>query len=65
MTLCPYSSDELHDIHCVLEDLIAEATLLSPNIDVDEIIERLFDLTDHGERDPNKLRAGVLGRRHS
>ena len=40
MTLCPYSSDELHDIHCVLEDLIAEATLLSPNIDVDDIIER-------------------------
>ena len=61
MTLCPYSSDELHDIHSVLEDLIAEAKLSSPNMDVDDIIERLFDLTDHGERDPEKLRAAVFG----
>jgi hypothetical protein len=62
MTLCPYSSDELHVIHHVLEDCIAEAKQTSPNMDVDEIIERLFDLADHGERDPEKLRAAVFGR---
>ena len=28
--------------------------------DPEEIIERLFDLADHGERDPEKLRAAVL-----
>ena len=62
MTLCPYSSDELHEIHRVLEEIIAEAKQSSPNMDVDDIIERLFDLTNHGERDPNKLRAAVFGR---
>ena len=62
MTLCPYSSDELHDIHRVLEEIIAEAKQSSPNMDVDDIIERLFDRADQGERDPNKLRAAVFGR---
>jgi hypothetical protein len=60
MTLCPYNSDELHDIHSMLENLIDEAKLLVPNMDVDDIIERLFDLADHGERDPTRLRAAVL-----
>jgi hypothetical protein len=27
---------------------------------VDDIIERVFDLADHGERDPEKLRETVL-----
>ena len=62
MTLCPYSSDELHVIHRVLEEIIAEAKQSSPNMDVDDIIERLFDRADQGERDPNKLRAAVFGR---
>jgi hypothetical protein len=61
MTLCAYSSDELHEIHRVLEEIIAEAEQSSPNMDVDDIIERLFDLADHGERDPSKLRAAVFG----
>ena len=61
MTLCPYSSDELHEIHRVLEEIIAEAKQSSPNMDVDDIIERLFDRADQGERDPNKLRAAALG----
>ena len=61
MTLCPYSSDELHEIHRVLEEIIAEAKQSSPNMDVDDIIERLFDRADQGERDPGKLRAAALG----
>jgi hypothetical protein len=60
MALCPYSADELVDIQRVLDEIIAEAKQLSPGIDAEEIIERLFDLADHGERDPNKLRAAVL-----
>jgi hypothetical protein len=60
MTMCPYSSDELNELHRVLEEIIAEATQSWPHIDVDEIIERLFDLADHGERDPSKLRAAAL-----
>jgi hypothetical protein len=61
MTMCPYSSDELHELHRVLEEIIAEAKQSSPNMDVDDIIERLFDRADHGERDPEKLRAAVFG----
>ncbi len=60
MALCPYNADELVDIQRVLDEIIAEAKHLSPGIDAEEIIERLFDLADHGERDPDKLRAAVL-----
>jgi hypothetical protein len=60
MALCPYNADELVDIQRVLEEIIAEAKQVSPGIDAEEIIERLFDLADHGERDPDKLRAAVL-----
>jgi hypothetical protein len=60
MALCPYSADELIDVQRVLEEIIAEAKHSSPGIDAEEIIERLFDLADHGERDPDKLRAAVL-----
>ena len=62
MTMYSYSSEDLHELHCVLEEIIAEAKQSSPNIDVDEIIERMFDRADHGERDPDKLRAAVFGR---
>lgn len=61
MTMYSYSSEDLHALHRVLEEIIAEAKQSSPNIDVDEIIERMFDLADHGERDPGKLRAAALG----
>jgi hypothetical protein len=62
MALCPYSAEELVEVQRILEDIIAEAKLSSHSPDVEEIIERLFDLADHGERDPEKLRAGVLRR---
>jgi hypothetical protein len=60
MALCSYSADELLDVQRVLEEIIAEAQQSSPSLDPEEIIERLFDLADHGERDPEKLRAAVL-----
>ena len=60
MTLCPYSSDELKDLHRLLKSIIEEAHERSLNIPDDDIIEKLFDLADHGERDPEKLRAAVL-----
>ena len=62
MALCPYVADDLIDIHRVLEEIIAEAEHSSPKMDADDIIERLFDLADQGERDPGKLRAAVFGR---
>jgi hypothetical protein len=60
MALCSYSADELVEVQRILEEIIAEAKQSSPSLDPEEIIERLFDLADHGERDPDKLRAAVL-----
>ncbi len=60
MTLCPYSSDELKELHWLLKSIIDEAQQKSLNIPVDDIIENLFDLADQGERDPEKLREAVL-----
>jgi len=60
MTLCPYSSDELKDLHRLLKSIIDEAQQKSLNIPVDDIIENLFDLADRGERDPGRLREAVL-----
>ena len=60
MTLCPYSSDELKDLHRLLKSIIDEAQQQSLNIPVDDIIENLFDLADRGERDPDKLREAIL-----
>ena len=57
MTLCPYSSDELKDLHRLLKSIIDEAL---SHIPVDDIIENLFDLADRGERDPDKLREAIL-----
>jgi len=62
MTLCPYSSDELKDLHRLLKSIIDEAHARALNIPDDDIIEKLFDLTDRGERDPEKLRAAILSK---
>jgi hypothetical protein len=46
----------------VLEQLIAESQERALNVLVDDIIERMFDIADQGERDPAKLREAVLKR---
>jgi hypothetical protein len=55
-----YDSKELKALHRVLDEIIREAKHRAPDLDVDEIIERMFDLADRGERDPEKLREAVL-----
>jgi hypothetical protein len=62
MTLCHYSSEELDDLQRLLDSIIEAAQKRSLNIPVDDIIERVFDLADHGERDPQKLRDAVLAK---
>ena len=61
MESCVYHSDELKQLRVVLDSIIAEAKKLGLELPVDDIIERMFDLADEGERDPEKLRAAVLG----
>ncbi len=60
MTLCHYSSEELDDLQHLLDSIIEEAQQRSLNIPVEDIIERVFDLADRGERDPQKLREAIL-----
>jgi hypothetical protein len=56
-----YHSDELKQLRSVLDSIIAEAKERGLDLPVEDIIERMFDLADEGERDPEKLRAAVLG----
>lgn len=60
MTLCHYSSDELDELRLLLKSIIDEAHQMSLNISDEDIIEKLFDLADRGERDPEKLREAIL-----
>jgi hypothetical protein len=60
MTLCHYSSEELDELQQLLKSIIDEAHQMSLNIADEDIIEKLFDLADQGERDPNKLREAIL-----
>ena len=56
-----YHSDELKQLRSILDSIIAEAKERGLDLPVEDIIERMFDLADEGERDPEKLRAAVLG----
>lgn len=60
MTLCHYSSDELDELRRLLKSIIDEAHQRALNLPDEDIIERLFDLADRGERDPARLREAVL-----
>ncbi len=55
-----YDSNELNRLHKVLEGIIAEAQRLNLPLPADDIIERMYDLCDEGERDPEKLREAIL-----
>lgn len=60
MTLCHYSSEELDELQQLLKSIIDEAHQMSLNIADEDIIEKLYDLADRGERDPEKLREAIL-----
>jgi hypothetical protein len=55
-----YSSDELKSFHRVLQATMAEIGARRVDFPVSEMIARLFEAADRGERDPDKLRAAVL-----
>ena len=61
MENCGYHSDELKQLRSILDSIIAEAKERGLDLPVEDIIERMFNLADEGERDPEKLRAAVLG----
>ena len=61
MENCGYHSDELKQLRLVLLSIISEAEERRLDLPVEDIIERMFDLADEGERCPEKLRSAVLG----
>ena len=62
MTLCHYSSEERDELLRLLKSIIDEAHEMSLNIADEDIIEKLYDLADRGERDANKLRQAILSK---
>jgi len=55
-----YSSDELKSFHRVLQAALSDANARPAEFPVADMIARLFEAADNGERDPAKLRAAVL-----
>ena len=61
MENCGYHSDELKQLRLVVLSIISEAEERRLDLPVEDIIERMFDMADEGERDPEKLRSAFLG----
>lgn len=55
-----YSSDELKSFHRVLKAAMAEAGARHMDFPISDMITRLFEAADNGERDPAKLRSAIL-----
>jgi hypothetical protein len=55
-----YSSDELKSFHRVLQAAMAEISARRADFQIADMIGRLFEAADKGERDPAKLKAAVL-----
>lgn len=55
-----YSSDELKSFHRVLQAAMAEISARRTDVPIADMIARLFEAADKGERDPAKLMAAAL-----
>lgn len=55
-----YSSDELKSFNRVLRTAMAEINARRADFPIADMIARLFEAADKGERDPAKLQAAVL-----
>lgn len=55
-----YSSEELKSFYCVLDRVVTEASERNLQLTIYEMIQRLFEAADNGERNPDKLRIAIL-----
>jgi hypothetical protein len=55
-----YSSDELKTLARVLNEILAEARKLRPELSTDDIVQRVCTLADRGERDAKSLYDAAL-----
>jgi hypothetical protein len=55
-----YSSDELKTLARVLNEILAEARKVRPELSTDDVVQRVCALADRGERDAKSLYDAVL-----
>ncbi|AGK56268.1 hypothetical protein HYPDE_22908 [Hyphomicrobium denitrificans 1NES1] len=55
-----YSSDELKSFHRILQAAMTEVSARRVEFPISDMIARLFEAADNGERDPAKLRSAIL-----
>jgi hypothetical protein len=55
-----YSSAELETFYGVLDRVVSEVAERELQLTVFDMIQRLFQLADQGERDPERLRHAIL-----
>jgi hypothetical protein len=55
-----YSSDELKSFHRILQAAMTEVGARRVEFPISDMIARLFEAADNGERDPAKLRSAIL-----
>jgi hypothetical protein len=60
MHMYDYTSEELQSFYDVLDRLVSEVADRELHITVYDMIHRLFEVADKGERDPARLREAVL-----
>jgi hypothetical protein len=60
MRMYGYTSEELQSFYDVLDRVVSEVADRELRITVYEMIHRLFEVADKGERDPARLREAVL-----
>jgi hypothetical protein len=64
MNVSGYSTAELDEFRAVLDAAMAEAAEKDMDVPLGLMARRLFDAGSKGVRDPERLRAIILGRAH-
>lgn len=61
MNTSGYSAEDLKDLSSILDAAIREAAERDLDLPISLMTRRLFDAARWGERDPDRLRAEILG----
>jgi hypothetical protein len=62
MQVVSYSSDELKNLARIINEILAEAQERRPELSTDDVVQRVCEFADEGEKDASKLRAAVFAR---
>jgi hypothetical protein len=56
-----YTSDELKNIARVINEILVEAREKRPELSTDEVVQKVCELADRGERNATNLFAAIFG----